>query len=65
MKGQIDLKSGKKHRGDLKIKDTENGYDRISKIAAMAAILKSIFHFFSWTEMLIDLKLGRKHRGDL
>ena len=34
-------------------------------MAAMAAILKSIFCFFSKTEMPIDSKLGRKHRGDL
>ena len=34
-------------------------------MAAMAAILESILHFFSWTERPIYSKLDRKYLGDL
>ena len=34
-------------------------------MATMAAILKNIFRFFSWTKGPVDLKLDRKKQGDL
>ena len=63
-KKPIDLKLGRKHRGDLLIKTNINRYERKSKIAAVVVILK-IFVFASTPEPKGQLKLGRKHQGDL
>ena len=58
------LKSGRKYRGNSKVKNSWNCSDLKSKMATMGAIL-SVMKFFSWTERPIDFKLGRKYQGDL
>ena len=51
--GPLDSKLGRNHRADLEIKNSLNRYDRKSRMAAMAAILKIYFSL-----LLLNLKIS-------